>query len=232
MNAQNEKELIKEEKELVAEVKKEEKLIAKLLNDVRALITIALILIVAVAGGVWYFVTASHEVKIENSQITASVINLAPAVGGKLNAVYVHEGDLIDANTVVALAGNELVKAKIAGLVIMARADIGKSIAPGETIVSMIDPSDLRVVGRLAEDKGLNKVSVGDAATFTVDAFGGRKFSGIVDEVSSTSRSSDVVFSISDKRQENEFNIKVRYDVSAYPELKNGMSAKLTIYHN
>ncbi len=232
MNAQNEKELIKEEKELVAEVKKEEKLIAKLLNDVRALITIALILIVAVAGGVWYFVTASHEVKIENSQITASAINLAPAVGGKLNAVYVHEGDLIDANTVVALAGNELVKAKIAGLVIMARADIGKSIAPGETIVSMIDPSDLRVVGRLAEDKGLNKVSVGDAATFTVDAFGGRKFSGIVDEVSSTSRSSDVVFSISDKRQENEFNIKVRYDVSAYPELKNGMSAKLTIYHN
>jgi len=232
MNTQIEKEIIKEEKEIVAEVKKEEKLIAKLIKDVRALIVIGLVLVVGIAGGVWYFVAASHEVKIENSQVTADAINLAPAVGGRLNAVYVHEGDTIDANTVVALSGNELVKTKIGGLVIMAREDIGKSIAPGETVVSMIDPGDLRVVGRLAEDKGLNKVSVGDAATFTVDAFGGRKFNGIVDEVSPTSRSSDVVFSISDKRQENEFNVKVRYDIGAYPELKNGMSAKLTIYHN
>jgi multidrug resistance efflux pump len=232
MNTQIEKEIVKEEKELVAEVKKEEKLIAKLIKDVRALIVIGLVLVVGVAGGIWYFVAASHEVKIENSQVTADAINLAPAVGGRLNAVYVHEGDMIDANTVVALSGNELIKTKIGGLVIMAREDIGKSIAPGETVVSMIDPGDLRVVGRLAEDKGLNKVSVGDAATFTVDAFGSRKFNGIVDEVSPTSRSSDVVFSISDKRQENEFNVKVRYDISAYPDLKNGMSAKLTIYHN
>jgi len=75
-------------------------------------------------------------------------------------------------------------------------------------------------------------VSVGQRATFTVDAFGGRVFNGIVDEVSPTSRAGDVVFSISDKRQEQEFNIKVRYDATAYPELKNGMSAKLTIYKN
>jgi len=36
MNTQTEKEIIKEEKELIAEVKKEEKIIAKLLKDVRA----------------------------------------------------------------------------------------------------------------------------------------------------------------------------------------------------
>jgi multidrug resistance efflux pump len=232
MNTQIEKEIVKEEKELIAEVKKEEKMIAKLLKDVRALIVIGLVLAVGIAGAVWYFVAASHEVKIENSSIAATSINLAPSAGGRLAEVYVNEGDMIDANAVVALVGNELVKSKLGGLVIMAREDIGKTIAPGETVVSMINPADLRVVGRLAEDKGLKSVSVGDAATFTVDAFGGRVFNGIVDEVSPTSRSSDVVFSISDKRQENEFNVKVRYDVSAYPELKNGMSAKLTIYHN
>jgi len=232
MNTQTEKEIIKEEKELIAEVKKEEKIIAKLLKDVRALVVIALILVVGIAGAAWYFIGASNEVKIDNSSIVASSIDLAPSVGGKLTAVYVNEGDTIAANMVVALVGNELVKSKINGLVIMAREDIGKSIAPGETVVSMIDPADLRVVGRLAEDKGLNNVSVGQRATFTVDAFGGRVFNGIVDEVSPTSRAGDVVFSISDKRQEQEFNIKVRYDATAYPELKNGMSAKLTIYKN
>jgi hypothetical protein len=51
-----------------------------------------------------------------------------------------------------------------------------------------------------------------------------------VDEVSPTSRQSDVVFNISSQRQEQEFNIKIRFDVNKYPELKNGMSAKSWIY--
>ena len=45
-----------------------------------------------------------------------------------------------------------------------------------------------------------------------------------------TARSADVVFSISDQRAEQEFNVYVRYDINAYPELKNGMSAKIWVY--
>jgi multidrug resistance efflux pump len=94
----------------------------------------------------------------------------------------------------------------------------------------MIKPDDLRVVAQIEEDKGLSEVTVGQRAFFTVDAFGSKKFDGIVDEVSPTSRQSDVVFNISSQRQEQEFNIKIRFDVNKYPELKNGMSAKSWIY--
>jgi len=66
--------------------------------------------------------------------------------------------------------------------------------------------------------------------SFTVDAFGSRKFQGIVDEISPTARQEDIVFNISDKRQTNQFDVKIRFDVSAYPEIKNGMSAKVWIY--
>jgi hypothetical protein len=38
------------------------------------------------------------------------------------------------------------------------------------------------------------------------------------------------VFSISDKREEREFEVRAIYDTNAYPELKNGMSAKMWIY--
>ena len=232
MNNQEEKAILKEEEKLIAEVKKEEKLLRRLIKDVRVVIAILVIVAAAIAVGIFIFMNAQNRIKIDNSQITAASIDLAPTAGGALEAVYVNEGDRINADTVVARVGNELIKSKIAGTVIMAREDIGKLVVPGEKVVSMIDPADLRVVGRLAEDKGLQNVSVGERATFTVDAFGGRVFNGIVDEVSPTSRADDVVFSISDKRQEQEFNIKVRFDVSAYPELKNGMSAKLTIYRN
>jgi hypothetical protein len=53
---------------------------------------------------------------------------------------------------------------------------------------------------------------------------------GIVDEVSPTSRASDVVFNISDQRPTNQFDVKVRFDPSEYPELKNGMSARIWVY--
>ena len=232
MNNQEAKEIIKEEEKLIAEVKKEEKLINRLIKDVRVLIVAIIVVAVALAGGIYFVINMQNQIKIDDSQIMADSIDLAPTSGGALEAVYVNEGDQIPADTVVARVGNELVKSKIAGTVIMVREDIGKLVSPGETVVSMINPADLRVVGSLEEDKGLQNVSVGQRATFTVDAFGGRVFDGIVDEVSPTSRQSDVVFNISNQREEQEFNVKVRYDVSAYPELKNGMSAKLTIYRN
>ena len=94
----------------------------------------------------------------------------------------------------------------------------------------MINKDQERIVGKIDENKGLSDIKIGQVATFTVDAFGGKKFEGIVDEVSPISNESGVVFNISDKRQIKQFNIKIRFDVDAHPEFKEGMSAKITIY--
>jgi multidrug resistance efflux pump len=93
----------------------------------------------------------------------------------------------------------------------------------------MIDPAQLHVVGHLDENKGLDRIAVGQYATFTVDAFGSKQYSGIVDEVSPEARSGDIVFTISDQRQEQVFDIKVRFDTTKYPELKDGMSARIWV---
>jgi multidrug resistance efflux pump len=93
----------------------------------------------------------------------------------------------------------------------------------------MINPDELRVIGRIEEDKGLKDIFVGQRAFFTVDAFGGEEFSGEVESVSPTPHEGDVVFNISDKREEKEFDIKIRYDDS-HPEFLDGMSAKVWIY--
>jgi multidrug resistance efflux pump len=130
----------------------------------------------------------------------------------------------------VALVDNELIKTKVGGTVVAVNNNVGKIFNKGEAIVSMINPQELRVVGSIEEDKGLKDIRVGQRAVFTVDAFGSKQYYGTVDEISPTSRSSDVVFNISDARALNEFDIKVRFNVDQYPELKNGMSAKLWIY--
>ena len=45
-----------------------------------------------------------------------------------------------------------------------------------------------------------------------------------------TAESSDVVFTVSDQRQEQNFDVKIKFDTTLYPELKNGMSAKIWVY--
>ncbi len=103
-------------------------------------------------------------------------------------------------------------------------------MTPTDAVVTTIDPTQLQVVGQLEEDKGLASVQVGDTASFTVDAFGSKQFTGVVSEVSPTANSGDVVFAISDQRQEQDFDVKVKFDTQANPQLKQGMSAKIWVY--
>ena len=201
----------------------------------RVPLMIAAALVLVVGGSiaaVAYLGVSNQRVYIENSNVQAPSIPLAPTADGTLQQVYVSVGDIIPANTVVGEVGTELIKSTIGGLVISTNTNIGSRIPSGTPIVTMIDQTQLRVDGQLQEDKGLADVAVGDRAIYTVDAFPGKQYSGVVSEVSPTSQTSDVIFKVSDQREEQIFDIKVAYDISSYPELKNGMSAKIWVYKN
>jgi multidrug resistance efflux pump len=194
---------------------------------------IGALLVIGGAGGGLYYYVSSKTVYIDLSQIQAPLINLSPTNSGVLQALYVKAGDTVTANEPVALVGNEVVEAQTAGEIVSVSNDIGQymnTMTGQGTVATMIDPTQLRVVGNLDENKGLSDIQVGDAATFTVDAFGSQVFNGVVDEVSPTSEQSDVVFNISDQRPTNQFAVYVRFDPTQYPQLKNGMSAKIWVY--
>jgi multidrug resistance efflux pump len=184
----------------------------------------------AAAGGFIYWKVTSSRVYVDSASIQAPEIVLAPSAAGILEQVYVQEGDEVPANTTVARVGDELIQSKVAGIIVSVPDTEGAQIAPGEAVVTMIDPTQLRVVGEVDEDKGLDRIQVGDTVIFTVDAFGSMQFSGVVDEVAPTSQQSQIVFNISDQREEQQFDVKARFDISAYPQLKNGMSARMWVY--
>ncbi len=212
---------------LEAEVKKEIKTFER-----RALM-IAAALVVLIGGGMAtfaYLAVSSSQVYIDKAVIQAPEVDLAPTQGGIVRNVFVTEGETIPPNTVVAQVGDELVKSAAGGLVISAANDIGESVAPGTPVVKVIDPSELRVVGQVDENKGLSSIHVGDTAKFTVDAYGGQSFTGVVSEVSPTSHASGVVFDISNERSTQSFDIKISYDPSKDPQFRNGMSARIWIY--
>ena len=207
--------------------------INKVKKNTRNKIIIVAAIFLIIAGSIGGYITwkiLSGRVYVENSSISAPVINLSTQSGGILEEVFVNAGDEVDDSAPIARVGNELIKAQSAGKVISINTNIGATFTPGQVIATMINPDDLKVIGQVEEDKGLSEIKVGQSAIFTVDAFGSKEYTGIVDEIGPTSDAGDIVFNISNTRQEMNFDVKVRFDINQYPELKNGMSAKLWIY--
>jgi multidrug resistance efflux pump len=195
------------------------------------ILTLVGFIVVGIVGA-FYYIQTQRYVYVEKCQIIAPLIDLSSQSGGNLQKLFVDEGDYISQNANIAQVGNEILTAKSNGRIVSVQKEIGKNFSPNESVATMIKLEDLRVEARVEEDKGLDQIRIGQPVFFTVDAFGSKEFSGIVDEVTPTSRASDIVFNISSQRQLQEFNIKIRFDRGKYPQLLNGMSAKAWIYKN
>lgn len=191
---------------------------------------LAFVLIFGTLTGFLFWQLNRNTVFIENSYLDAPVINLSPVSPGTLNALYVKEGDYVDANTQVALVGSQIIFTKNAGIIASAPVVLGAYFATGQTVASVVNIGEMKVVGAVEETKGLADLKSGQRAIFTVDAFPGKTYEGILDQVSPVSNDNGIVFSISDKRPIKKFDVKVRFNARQYPELKSGMSAKITVH--
>jgi multidrug resistance efflux pump len=191
---------------------------------------IAFIVIFGALAAFLFWQSVRNTVSIENSDLEAPIINLSTTLPGTLNALYVKEGDHVNANSQVALVGSQTISTKFGGIVSSAPNVLGAYFVPGQTVVSIVNDQEMKVVGALEETKGLNSLKAGQRATFTVDAFPGKTYEGVVDQISPVSNDNGIIFSISDTRPVKKFDVKVRFNVADYPELKSGMSAKITVH--
>jgi multidrug resistance efflux pump len=190
-----------------------------------------IIIIILAVLGVLFYKSISSYVSIDNSTVSSPIISITPETQGILDEVYVKEGDQVTAGQPLARVNSQILTAKIDGIILYVNNTPGQVFNPSTAVVKMIDPKESRILANIKENEGLSKINVGNPVTFTVDAFGSKKYIGIVEEVSPTSNDSSVVFNISDSRQIKEFTVKVKYDVSLYKEFKNGMSAKIKVYY-
>jgi multidrug resistance efflux pump len=197
----------------------------------RRLMRIGLVVVLVAAAGIGYAVwQASKRVKIDEATLTAPTIPLPAHAGGTLRRVYASVGDDVRAHRPIAWVGNEAISSDVPGTVISIRDDLGAQIAPGTTVATLINRNQLRAVGKIAEDEGLADLRIGQRATVEVDAFGGKKFSGWVEEISAVPARQDVKFAISNKREERDYEVKVRFDGVPDPGFRQGMSARIWVH--
>ena len=127
---------------------------------------------IAIAGTAYWYVS-SKTVYIDLSEVQAPIISLSPTASGALQAVFVQVGDEVTPNQPVARVGDGDVESQTSGEIVSVDQNIGEyenAMTGQDVVATMVDPTQLRVVGRIDEDKGLSSVKVGDVAMFTVDA--------------------------------------------------------------
>lgn len=204
----------------------------KLRNPKVLRILAVLLVVILVAGGYLFYLLSEGRVSIDNSLVQAPIISIAPTTPGIISQMNVWEGEKIAKGDTIAVVGGQPISADTDGLVIMANNQIGSIVSSANPVAQLIQPQYLRVAGTIDENKGLSDIKVGQVVSFTVDALPGQTFWGYVDEISPTAKQTQATFSISSERPTQQFVIYARFDASKYPAIKNGMSAKMTIYTN
>jgi len=195
------------------------------IQSLTGVLVVALIVI-----GILAYKSISSYVKIDQGNIVAPIILISPENSGILEKVYVKVGDKVIAGQPLAQVGAEILTAKVDGTIIYTSDTPGQFFTYASPVIKMINEKELRVVGTIKEDSGFSELSIGDTAVFTLDAFPGENFVGVIDEISPTSKDSSIVFSISDKREVKDFTVKIKYDTESNSKFKNGMSAKIKVY--
>ncbi|NGM65353.1 efflux RND transporter periplasmic adaptor subunit [Sphingobacterium sp. SGR-19] len=146
-------------------------------------------------------------------------------------------------------AGNSLARTTIYapsdGVVSLLSIELGERVVgtaqmAGTEIMRIAHMSTMEVNVEVNEND-INRVRVGNEATIEVDAFQGRKFKGVVTEISSSSTSAGAETVATTAEQVTNFNVKVRIEASSYEDLidednknsspfKPGLSATVQIH--
>jgi multidrug resistance efflux pump len=189
----------------------------------------AIVALLAVAGIGYQVWRTSQRIEIEDASISAPQVPVRSSGGGTLRQVYAAVGDEVRAHRPIARVGNEVITSDVPGTVVGIRDDVGSFIAAGSIVAWLIDRDELRAVGLVDEDEGLADLRVGQRATVKADTWGGREFFGTVEEISDRPHRQDVQFSISEKREQRQYEVKVRFDGRPDPGLKQGMSARIWV---
>lgn len=193
--------------------------------------TLILVFVIAATLGVYvFFGMRQGRVFIDDSLVSAPISSIAPTTPGTLLSINVYENQQVKKGDAIGVIGGQTLYTNTDGLIIMANNQIGSIVGPTAPVAQLINPANMRIAGTIDENKGLSDIRVGQVASFTVDALPGKTFWGYVDEISPSAKQNQLSFSISSERPTQQFIVYTRFDGLKYPEIKNGMSAKMTIY--
>jgi len=165
---------------------------------------VAIVLLIAVGFGVYTYREGQLYVSTDNAQLTGQMVQVGALNAGKVEAIFPNIGASVHKNDVIAQvvmpsqvgttqngqpkleylgAGDTRVdvRAPFDGVIVATPSAVGSSVAVGQPIVTMVDPTQLWVNANI-EETNITRVKAGQPVTVHVDALGS-DVSGKVDVI-------------------------------------------------
>ncbi|MBE6068369.1 MAG: HlyD family secretion protein [Clostridium lundense] len=163
------------------------------------IIGILMVMLVALGGIVYYYwYQNTNYVSTEDARVSADFVSVTPQVSGKLLELNVDEGDKVTKNEILASQDmnglpdtsveQSLVRSPINGVVVKRQGTVGELLSPGQTLITLMDPSKIYITANIEETK-LGKVKVGQPVEITIDQYSSKKFTGKVKSIGEVSNS-------------------------------------------
>ena len=161
-------------------------------NVIIIVIAIAVLAVGAIVG--WYAYEGARYVSTDDARVAADVVSVSPEIVGKLLEWRVKEGDMVAKDDVLGrqdlgaaltsaalnpqlmgsvagvMAEKAVLKAPIAGQVILSTGVVGELAAPGMSLAMIADTDNLYFSANIKEGD-ISRVRVGQPVDVTVDAY-------------------------------------------------------------
>ena len=173
--------------------------------------------------------TARRQALAAGSQATASEAGVRAAQARLAAARAAAENAAVQLDYTVLLAPAD-------GIIAKRQVEPGELVQPGQSLLSLVPQSEVWVTANLKETQ-LRNVKVGDAVTFSVDAYGGAVFHGTVESLSPATGATFALLppdnatgNFTKVVQRVPVRIKVTDAPDALRPLRPGMSVDVTIH--
>lgn len=169
-------------------------------------------------------VISASEFDAAKAAFLTSKANLASAKENVIAAKFTLEQANANVKEANANLAKTTVYSPVAGVVSKLSIELGDRILgtsqmAGTEIMRISNLTNMEVNVAVNEND-INRVAIGDSAMIQVDAFGDKKFRGIVTEIASSSTSLGVASPVD---QVTNFSVKVRIITGSYRHIKNGV---------
>jgi multidrug resistance efflux pump len=147
------------------------------------LVIVAIVIVLAGLGIAGYFIyEGNFYYQTDNAKVDAMVYQLSASASGKLEKLYVSQGEDVKAGQILAQVENgSLIRSPIDGTVININLQEGDYVTPANILLVVANTSDIYITANV-EETNILKIHPGQSTTVSLDAYG-QNFEGFVDVV-------------------------------------------------
>ncbi len=183
-------------------------------SKLKLVLIIVVALLLLGGGGTLYgiYYNDTHYYYTENAQVMADMISVSPLMTGKLSEWNVKEGDMVKIGQILGrqdtgtlsssssvnsaalgttgdvIANKADIVSPIDGMVLQSTVIKGEMVAPGTSVVTIADISNMYITANI-EETNIFKIKKGQLVDVTIDAYAGQKFTGYVTGVGKATNS-------------------------------------------